>query len=69
MTTCFVQALKVARTQRTLSTSFLQRKLRIGYPRASRLKEELEDEGVVGPTGEVSSTIVDDLLMSLEDEG
>ena len=65
----FVQALKVARTQRTLSTSFLQRKLRIGYPRASRLKEELEDEGVVGPTGEVSSTIVDDLLMSLEDEG
>ena len=69
MTTWFVQALKVARTQRTLSTSFLQRKLRIGYPRASRLKEELEDEGVVGPTGEVSSTIVDDLLMSLEDEG
>ena len=27
----------------------LQRRLRIGYPRAARLMDLLEDEGVVGP--------------------
>ena len=27
----------------------LQRRLRIGYPRAARLIDELEDLGVVGP--------------------
>jgi S-DNA-T family DNA segregation ATPase FtsK/SpoIIIE len=27
----------------------LQRRLRIGYPRAARLMDELEDLGVVGP--------------------
>ena len=37
----------VARTQRA-SASMLQRQLRIGYPRAARLMDELEDLGVVG---------------------
>ncbi|MQY66741.1 MAG: hypothetical protein GH159_00235 [Dehalococcoidia bacterium] len=31
-----------------ISTSFLQRKLRIGYPRAARIMEQLEEEGVGG---------------------
>ena len=38
----------VARTQRA-SVSMLQRQLRIGYPRASRLMDELEEMGIVGP--------------------
>jgi S-DNA-T family DNA segregation ATPase FtsK/SpoIIIE len=32
-----------------LSTSLLQRRLRIGYPRAARLMDQLEDEGVIAP--------------------
>ncbi len=31
-----------------ISTSMLQRRLRIGYPRAARLMDTLEDEGVIG---------------------
>lgn len=38
----------VRRTQRA-SASFLQRQLRIGYPRAARLLDQLEEMGVVGP--------------------
>ena len=44
-----LQAQNLAKGQRTLSTSFLQRRLRIGYPRAARLMDELEEQGVVGP--------------------
>ncbi len=31
-----------------LSTSLLQRRLRIGYPRAARLMDQLEDDGIIG---------------------
>lgn len=31
------------------STTFLQRRLGIGYPRASRIMDQLEEEGIVGP--------------------
>ncbi|MBP38191.1 MAG: DNA translocase FtsK [Dehalococcoidia bacterium] len=44
----FDQAANLAQSQQTLSVSLLQRRLRIGYPRAARLMDELEDEGVVG---------------------
>ena len=45
----FMQASSMAKSQKTLSTSLLQRRLRIGYPRAARLMDELEEAGLVGP--------------------
>ncbi|MCI0437605.1 MAG: hypothetical protein L0177_00550 [Chloroflexi bacterium] len=44
------KAIELARTHNKLSTSLLQRRLRIGYPRAARLMDELEEQGVVGPS-------------------
>ncbi len=38
-------ARQLAKEHKYLSTSFLQRKLRIGYPRAARIMEKLEEEG------------------------
>jgi S-DNA-T family DNA segregation ATPase FtsK/SpoIIIE len=39
-------ARQLARKHEHISTSFLQRRLRIGYPRAARIMEQLEEEGV-----------------------
>ena len=44
------KAISLANSERKLSTSFLQRRLRIGYPRAARLMDELEEQGIVGPS-------------------
>ncbi len=43
------QATVLARKSDTVSISFLQRKLGIGYPRAARLMDQLEAAGVVSP--------------------
>jgi S-DNA-T family DNA segregation ATPase FtsK/SpoIIIE len=43
-------AIDLARGRDTISISFLQRRLRIGYPRAARLVDMMEDQGVVGPS-------------------
>ena len=43
------KAIDIALSHRKLSTSLLQRRLRIGYPRAARLMDQLEEEGIVGP--------------------
>jgi S-DNA-T family DNA segregation ATPase FtsK/SpoIIIE len=42
-------AIAILREQEQASTSLLQRRLRIGYPRAARLMDQLEEEGIVGP--------------------
>ena len=44
------KAIELAHSQKKLSTSLLQRRLRIGYPRAARLMDQLEEEGVIGPS-------------------
>ena len=44
------KAIELATRQKKVSTSLLQRRLRIGYPRAARLMDQLEDEGIVGPS-------------------
>lgn len=43
------KAIELVTSSGRASTSFLQRKLGIGYPRASRLMDQLEDQGVISP--------------------
>jgi len=45
----FQQAVEVLRSTRRASTSMLQRRLRIGYNRAARIVEIMEEKGIVGP--------------------
>ena len=44
-------ARQLAREHTHVSTSFLQRKLHIGYPRAARIMEQLEEEDDKGEEG------------------
>ncbi len=43
------EAIKLVVTQQKASTSFIQRKFKIGYNRAARIVDELEERGIVGP--------------------
>ncbi len=44
------QAIQLVKKSRRASASMLQRRLRIGFPRAARLLDELEEMGIVGPS-------------------
>ncbi len=43
------EARRLAIESNRISTSFLQRRLRIGYPRAARIMDMLEEEGIISP--------------------
>lgn len=43
------RALELVVAQKSASTTFLQRKLKIGYARAASLMDELEENGIIGP--------------------
>jgi DNA segregation ATPase FtsK/SpoIIIE, S-DNA-T family len=45
----FNQALDVIKSTKRASTSMIQRRLRIGYNRAARIMDLMEDKGIVGP--------------------
>ena len=44
------QAIEIVKQEQSASASMLQRRLRVGYPRAARLVDELSELGVVGPS-------------------
>jgi S-DNA-T family DNA segregation ATPase FtsK/SpoIIIE len=45
----YQRALEVVQNDRKVSISYIQRKLQIGYNRAARIIEEMEEKGVVSP--------------------
>ncbi|MDA0333601.1 MAG: DNA translocase FtsK [bacterium] len=45
----FEDAVAIVLDTQQASTSFLQRRMKVGYSRAARLMDELESEGIVGP--------------------
>ena len=47
------QAVAIVIKDRKCSTSYIQRKLAIGYNKAARLVEQMEDEGIVSPANHV----------------
>jgi S-DNA-T family DNA segregation ATPase FtsK/SpoIIIE len=63
----YKDALRVVVDSGKASTSLLQRRLRIGYARAARIIEEMEEQGVIGPADgarprEVLISSLDDLV-------
>jgi len=54
----FVEATEVVREYRRASVSLLQRRLAIGYSRAVRLLDQLEEHGIVGPSEDGRARVV-----------
>ena len=49
----YYKAVEIIKAEGKASTSFLQRKLQIGYNRAARIMETMEKEGIVGQANHV----------------
>jgi S-DNA-T family DNA segregation ATPase FtsK/SpoIIIE len=52
----YKQALELIRQTGRFSASTLQRRLRIGYNRASRIADLLEERGIIGPSGKAGAS-------------
>jgi len=63
----YKDAIRVVVESKKASTSLLQRRLRVGYARAARIIEEMEDNGVIGPADGARPREV--LISSLDDIG
>jgi S-DNA-T family DNA segregation ATPase FtsK/SpoIIIE len=63
----YKDALRVVVDSGKASTSLLQRRLRIGYARAARIIEQMEEQGVIGAAD--GSRPRDVLISSLDDLG
>ena len=61
----FKDAVKVVIDSKKASTSLLQRRLRVGYSRAARIMEEMEEQGIIGPADGARPREV--LISSLDD--
>ena len=44
------QCIEIIRVEQKASVSLMQRRLRLGYTRAARIMDEIEDRGLVGPS-------------------
>ncbi len=60
------QCIEVIRSEQKASVSLMQRRLRLGYTRAARIMDELENRGIVGPSKGAEPR---DILMDLDGEG
>jgi DNA segregation ATPase FtsK/SpoIIIE, S-DNA-T family len=58
--------IEVIRSEQKASVSLLQRRLRLGYGRAARIMDELEDRGIVGPSKGAEPR---DILIDLDGTG
>ena len=59
------QAIEIVRKQGTASASMLQRRLRVGYNRAARMIQRMEDEEIIGPADGIRGRTV---LLPADDE-
>ena len=58
--------IEVIRSEQKASVSLLQRRLRLGYGRAARIMDELENRGIVGPSNGAEPR---DILIDLDGGG
>jgi S-DNA-T family DNA segregation ATPase FtsK/SpoIIIE len=70
----FDEAVELVRDMKRGSVSLLQRRLRIGYTRAARLIDQMEERGIVGPqkSGSLPREVLDygeDVLQAEEGQG
>ena len=62
----FDKAVAIVARERKVSTSYIQRRLQIGYNRAASLMERMELEGIVGQANHAGKR---EILVAEEEEG